>query len=172
MCRHHHQDQYWIVFFAQALTGMGNPMAVSVPTKVSQHWFRESQRTFATIVLAMSLPLGIVLGQGVTPLFVKEADDVITMNWVWCIPATLTLILCIFTVTRSKPPTPPSRSAEVHQETMSYMSSMKMLIMNRNYLTICIAVGGAVGYFNCLATQLQQFMCSRGYEDQFAGTYA
>ena len=49
----------------QALTGMGNPMAVSVPTKVSQHWFRESQRTFATIILAMSLPLGIVLGQGI-----------------------------------------------------------------------------------------------------------
>ena len=71
----------------QSLTGIGNPMAVSVPTKVSQHWFRESQRTFATIVLAMSLPLGIVLGQGVTPLFVKEGDDVITMNWVWFIPA-------------------------------------------------------------------------------------
>ena len=53
-----------LVFVGQALTGIGNPMAVSVPTKVSQNWFRESQRTFATICLAMSLPLGIVLGQG------------------------------------------------------------------------------------------------------------
>ena len=96
-----------MVFVGQALTGMGNPMAVSVPTKVSQHWFKEGQRTFATIMLAMSLPLGIVLGQGVTPLFVKKAEDVITMNWVWWIPSILTLILCIFGVTRSKPPTPP-----------------------------------------------------------------
>ena len=57
------KDQYWFVFIGQALIGMGNPMAVSVPTKVSQHWFRESQRTFATIILAMSQPLGIVLGK-------------------------------------------------------------------------------------------------------------
>jgi hypothetical protein len=41
---------------------------------VSQHWFPESQRTVATIALAMSLPLGIVLGQGFTPLFVKSAE--------------------------------------------------------------------------------------------------
>ena len=50
--------QFWLSFLGQAFTGMGNPMAVSVPTKVSQHWFKESQRTFATISLAMSLPLG------------------------------------------------------------------------------------------------------------------
>ena len=63
-----------------------------------------------------------------------------------------------------------SRSAEVHQESMSYMTSMKKLITNKNYIAICLAVGGAVGYFNCLATQLQQFMCSRGYSDQFSGS--
>ena len=62
-----------------------------------------------------------------------------------------------------------SRSAEVHQESMSYMTSMKKLITNKNYIAISLAVGGAVGYFNCLATQLQQFMCSRGYSDQFSG---
>ena len=38
-------------------------------------------------------------------------------------------------------------------------------------MSICIAVGGAVGYFNCLATQLQQFMCSRGYSDEFSGQH-
>jgi hypothetical protein len=41
---------------------------------VSQNWFPESQRTLATIALAMSLPLGIVLGQGGTPLFVKTVE--------------------------------------------------------------------------------------------------
>ena len=48
---------------------------------------------------------------------------------------------------------------------------MKKLVMNKNYMSICIAVGGAVGYFNCLATQLQQFMCSRGYSDEFSGQH-
>ena len=46
---------------------------------------------------------------------------------------------------------------------------MKMLIFNKNYIVINIAIGGAVGFFNCFATQLQQFMCSRGYSDEFSG---
>ncbi len=46
---------------------------------------------------------------------------------------------------------------------------MKMLVTNKQYVVINIAVGGAVGFFNCFATQLQQFMCSRGYSDEFSG---
>ena len=163
------ETQYWLVFAGQALTGMGNPMAVSVPTKVSQHWFRETQRTFATILSAMSMPLGIVLGQGMTPLFVKEVEDVVTLNWVYFIPISLTVLTCIFGVRSSKPPTPPSRSAEVEHESLSYLKRMKKLLTNKNYLVINVALGGAVGFYNCLATQLQQFMCSRGYANDFAG---
>ena len=148
-------------------------MAVSVPTKVSQHWFRESQRTFATICLAMSLPLGIVLGQGVTPLFVHSHSDVPTMNWVWFVPALLTLLLCILGVRRSMPPSPPSKSAQTEEsgEKLNYLQNMKKLVTNKNYLFINIAIGGAVGYFNCVATQLQQFMCSRGYSDEYSGDF-
>ena len=125
---------------------MGNPMAVSVPTKVSQHWFvyifcqlfvyiylftysvclhlrfSEGQRTFATIALAMSLPLGIVLGQGLTPLFVDEPKDIKMMNIIWFIPAALTQIMFLFTVRTSKPPTPPNKSAEVDQESIPYIT--------------------------------------------------
>jgi FLVCR family MFS transporter 7 len=117
--------QFWMAFVGQSLTGMGNPMAVSVPTKVSQHWFKESQRTFATIMLAMSLPLGIVLGQGLTPIFVKGKEDIPTMNWVWFIPAAVTQLL-VFAVRSSKPPTPPSRSAEQDSEDIPYMTRYGM----------------------------------------------
>ena len=163
------EAQYWICFVGQALTGMGNPVAVSVPTKVSQHWFKERERTFATIALAMSLPLGIVFGQGISPLFVKEPEDIRTMNWVWFIPAALTIVLWGFAVRSSKPPTPPSRSAEMEQERLPYMTRMKLLLTNRNYLVINLALGGAVGFFNCLATQLQQILCSRGYSNEYSG---
>ena len=163
------EAQYWICIVGQALTGMGNPVAVSVPTKVSQHWFKEKERTFATIALAMSLPLGIVFGQGITPLFVKDTTDIPTMNWVWFIPSALTMILCSVAVRSSKPPTPPSRSAEVKQEVLPYMTRMKLLLTNRNYLAINLAIGGAVGFFNCLATQLQQILCSRGYNNEYSG---
>ena len=163
------ETQYWMVLVAQALAGMGNPMAVSVPTNVSQHWFLESQRNFATIALAMSLPLGIVMGQGITPVFVKKAADVPLLNWVWFIPTALTVIAFAFGLRSSKPPTPPSRSAEIEPELGPYFERMKTLLTNKNYLAINVAIGGAVGYFNCLATQLQQLMCSRGYENEFIG---
>ena len=128
---------------------------------------------------------GIVLGYGATPLFVKEAADVPTMNWAWFIPAAVSMILtvsfegsnlnvttlqCIFVfqivgMTRSYPPSPPSRSAEVEQKNMPYLkrsvfaclsykipfiyifffSSMKSLLTNKAFMVICLCVGGAVG---------------------------
>ncbi len=33
---------------------------------------------------------------------------------------------------------------------------MKSLFTNKEYLYINLAIGGAVGFFNCFATQLQQ----------------
>ena len=104
-----------------------------------------------------------------TKVIFKKAEDVITMNWVWCIPASCTMILCIILVRTSKPPSPPSKSAEVDQASIPYFTRMKMLATNKNYVVINIAIGGAVGFFNCLATQLQQFMCSRGYSSEFSG---
>jgi hypothetical protein len=59
------------------MTGLACPFISGVPTKISQHWFPDSQvphlsyssqsallqRTMATSLLGMSYPLGIVLGQ-------------------------------------------------------------------------------------------------------------
>jgi len=52
------KTQYYLSLVGQALTGMGNPFAVSLPTKVSQNWFGEKEREIATGILAMSLPIG------------------------------------------------------------------------------------------------------------------
>ena len=61
---------YWMSLIGQALTGMGIPFIACVPTKISNHWFQEHQRIIATTILSLSNPVGIVLGQAVTPLFV------------------------------------------------------------------------------------------------------
>ena len=61
---------YWMSLVGQALTGMGSPFIACVPTKISHHWFQEHQRIIATTILSLSNPVGIVLGQAVTPLFV------------------------------------------------------------------------------------------------------
>jgi hypothetical protein len=50
---------------------MGSPFIACVPTKISHHWFEEHQRIIATTILSLSNPVGIVVGQAITPLFVQ-----------------------------------------------------------------------------------------------------
>jgi len=166
--------QFILSVTGQALAGMGNPLAVSVPTKVSQNWFPESERLLATGVLAMSLPLGIVLGQLGSPLIVKCGEDVPLMNILWLIPAAITMVLCVFTITSSAPPSPPSKSAEMagQEERKSfrqYLSNMAAVFTNGPYMVLFVAIGGAVGFFNAFSTQLSQLMCARGYDNVFSG---
>ena len=46
---------------------------------------------------------------------------------------------------------------------------MKMILSNKFYPMLMVVLGAGLGLFNCLATQMQQFACSRGYSDQFGG---
>ena len=46
---------------------------------------------------------------------------------------------------------------------------MRRLLTNYNFLVIVCCVGGVVGFFNCLISQIQQIACSSGYEDGVTG---
>ena len=69
-----------------------------MPTKISQHWFNDEQRALATILLGMSNPIGIVMGQFCTPFIVRHKDDVPLMNIIWFIPAGIGALLTIWKV--------------------------------------------------------------------------
>lgn len=154
----------------------------------------------ATGILATGISVGIVLGFGITPLFVTAAIDVQRMGWIWFIP---TAFACAFTYAvfffhGSRPPSPPSRSADLKEdngadatneigywrrylllftlrtsllmsEFFSISTSLKCLMTNGPYVIIVLTIGGAVGFFNAMLTMLQQFMCSRGYTNEFSG---
>ena len=104
--------QYWMAVIGQGITGVACPFISGVPTKVSQHWFPDSQRTMATSILGMSYPLGIVLGQGVTPALVQHPNAIPFMNIAFFIPAIIGTIMGILLVKSNLPPTPPSASEE------------------------------------------------------------
>ena len=52
---------------------------------------------------------------------------------------------------------------------MFYFFSVKLLFTNKAYLGLLVGFGSLVGFFNCFATQMEQFMCSRGYQNTFSG---
>ena len=106
------------------------------------------QRPLATAILGLSQPIGIVLGQGVTPLFVRQPSDVPWLNIVWFIPAAVGLILALTTVKTSMPPTPPSRSASIvfeHglHEWSSMIRAIKSLLTNIPCLLLSICIGNS-----------------------------
>ena len=105
--------QYWMALLGQAATGVACPFISCVPTKVSQHWFPDSQRTMATTVLGMSYPLGIVIGQGLTPLIIHRPDQIPIMNIIFFIPAAIGAVLGLVLIKSNVPPTPPSSSSQM-----------------------------------------------------------
>lgn len=112
--------------------------------QVSQHWFNERQRPIATTILSLSNPIGLVFGQAVTPFLVPTAADIPVMNIVLFVPALVGSIMTFLSVTRSKPPTPPSRSAALDAdgtEKTKYLTTVKSVLTNRPYLILAIVVG-------------------------------
>ena len=106
------------------------------------------QGPVATAVIGLSQPIGIVLGQGITPLFVREPQDVPLLNIVWFIPAAVGLILALFTIKSSLPPTPPSRSASLVteyglQKCSSYFKTLKSLLTNLPCMLLSICIGNS-----------------------------
>ena len=166
------ETQYALNVLGQALVGVGNCLAVSVPTMVSQNWFPESERLVATGILSLSMPIGMVLGQGITPTFVSCPEDVPTMNIVWFVPALTCFLSCLVTITSSQPPSPPSRSAQLardHQDLnpsradllKKYFLNLKSVFTNLKFMVLFAVMGGAVGFVNAFFTQLSQVMMVR-----------
>ena len=168
------------VVLGQGLVGVGNCLAVSVPTMVSQNWFPETERLVATGILSLSMPIGMVLGQGISPTFVKCPEDIPIMNLVWFLPSLLTFLSCLLCITSSYPASPPSRSAELARDQQDrglsraqlfrkYLTNLRSVFTNLKFMVLFVVMGGAVGFVNAFFTQLSQMMCSRGYGNVFSG---
>ena len=93
-----------------------------------QNWFAGEQRTLATVTLAMSSPLGVLLTQFISPLIVTKPEYLPTLNWVVAVPALATLLLFVISVNSSYPPTPPSPSAKVVGADIPYWQRYSKLL--------------------------------------------
>ena len=94
----------------------------------------------------MSQPIGMVLGQGITPLFVQQPSDIQLMNIVWFALAIFGVSLAFMSIKSSMPPTPPSRSAslvsELGLQKFTHLSdNLKDLLTNIPGLIISIVLG-------------------------------
>ena len=91
-----------MALIGQALTGIAFPFIYCQSTKISQNWFHDEQRSLATILLAMSFPIGSVISHIFTPLIVQEVADVPYMNIAWFVPACVGAFFTIWKVNNLK----------------------------------------------------------------------
>ncbi|MCL4136191.1 UNVERIFIED_CONTAM: hypothetical protein GTU68_029655 [Idotea baltica] len=69
-------------------------------------------------------------------------------------------------VDRSKPETPPSRSAiKGEQDRPPYLQQLREIFTSVPYLLILLTLGAGVGIFNAVTTLTQQLLCPLGYSD-------
>ncbi|CAB4057693.1 MSFD7 [Lepeophtheirus salmonis] len=156
-------EKFYLALLGQILTGIACPFISCVPTKISQHWFGDNERTIATILLGMSNPLGIVLGQGLTPQIAPSPEKIPRMN-------IYGLFLQRLGEKKSYPPSPPSHSAEMQvKEKVNYLICIKKLMTNFPFIIIFLFLGAAMGYISTLSTKIEQLLCSKGYSDQLSG---
>ncbi|CAL4104883.1 unnamed protein product, partial [Meganyctiphanes norvegica] len=162
--------QYGLSLFGQTLGGMAQAFVLFVPTKLSQLWFPKDQRAISTTLVSLSNPLGIVVAQVVSPTVVQSQDDIPTLNYIFMGVALFAEILAIVSVTRAKPPTPPSGSAEKSEDTRAgYLAQLKAIFTCWPYLCLVLALGAGIGLVSAQATVTQQILCSLGYSDEFSG---
>merc|ERR1712226_1230799 len=84
------------------------------------------------------------------------------------------VVLAWVAITSPHPPTPPSLSAQKLREKPQltieqFIKNIKQVLSNTTMINFIVLMGGGIGMFNMLGTQLGQMMCPTGYSNQQAG---
>lgn len=112
--------EFWIVSFGSAITAYGQVSFLVTVSKISSVWFGANERALSTALGSLSTPLGAIMGFILPSAVIFEADKrdhevgqkhVLTYMTIQNSIATISALLLIF-ISKDRPPTPPSDSAE------------------------------------------------------------
>uniref|UniRef100_A0A3Q2GNB3 Solute carrier family 49 member 3 n=1 Tax=Cyprinodon variegatus TaxID=28743 RepID=A0A3Q2GNB3_CYPVA len=131
--------QFPTVMLGQTLGALAQPLIIFAPTKLAALWFPDCQRATANMILLA-----------------------------YAVPACITCFLATVGIRSSKPPMPPSASAE-SSGSEAFIHGLKLLLKNRAYLILLLCFGSGIAIFTCFSTLLEQILCVKGYTNDFAG---
>ncbi|XP_037827907.1 feline leukemia virus subgroup C receptor-related protein 2 [Lucilia sericata] len=160
-------DLFFVGFFGQSIVALSQVCILSLPARLAAVWFGPDQVSSACSVGVFGNQLGVALGFVLPPMLVANSDDPELvghdLQWMFNYVAGITTVLVILMVLffQDKPPTPPSAAQKVAlpgsieaQNEVSFMQSLKNLMMNRNYILLLISYGMNVGVFYAISTLL------------------
>lgn len=160
------QQQTWsiaVIFIAQFIIGVVGPAVMAAPPLLSAQWFAENERTRATAVSCLSNNFGSAIGFLMGSQVVAAADDVPTVLFIHAGLAALSLIM-IVAYLPAAPPSPPSVSARLKNETQCAAGSSAVLggiggiLGNGNFWLVASSGGVLNGVFNVWSGSFDQIL--------------
>ncbi|RXW22995.1 hypothetical protein EST38_g2878 [Candolleomyces aberdarensis] len=169
-----HQGSYALLFFGQIFAAIAQPMYQTLGTKYSETWFDMRGRTTATMIIAISNPIGGALGQLLSPMFANTRQSLLILG---CITSG---IAPCFLLVGNAPPTPPTYAASKPPGSLrSLLFAMAGKPPNRDaamsvrerldFLIITIVFGILVGATTCFSILTNQILEPMGYSSDESG---
>jgi len=141
-----------VVGFAQTLIALAGPIVMAAPPKLSARWFPVHERTIATAISSCANNIGSGVGYVVPPYLVQVYGF---RNYL-LIEAAIGALLLILVLTYfpESPPTPPSITAKLDQESSETFTleivkhSLVEIMWNPSYLLLSLVGGWQAGTLN------------------------
>lgn len=112
--------RYALMLVAQILVGIPQAIYQVIGPKYSELWFDLRFRTTATMIIAISNPLGSALGQLLSPILSDPKDSILLLGIIGTAIAPLALLI------GAKPPIPPTHAASSPSPPM--LSTLRAMI--------------------------------------------
>ena len=189
----------WVIFCGQALAAAGMPFLLAAAPALSDAWFSENTRAIATAVGGLAGIIGTVvasvLASGFFPVQAPGSAVVINATTLPALRSGLASFMLmqavlasapaigILLLFRSRPPTPPSASAEraiderdAGAESAESEAPLRVLrrslgsaLSNRQFLLLLVAFGAGYGALNAVTTIINQILQPLAYTDDEIG---
>ena len=160
-------DNYFLLFTAQAIAGIGQPFIFNSITKLSVEWFPVRERALATGVGVMGQYIGMITAMVFTPTLVPFPEKGLLVNAL-SLYAALTVIgsLLFFIVGRE-------RKTVMHNSLEAKASislhEIALFLKTRDLMILSGIFFIGVGVFTALLTWLEPMLVLRGLEVAEAG---
>ncbi|KAI9359236.1 major facilitator superfamily domain-containing protein [Zopfochytrium polystomum] len=156
-----------VLILGQLIAGISQPYLLNVPTKSSAVWFTDKERLTANTVMNLGQPLGIALMSLLAPVIVTE-DNPSAVNTLNLVTFILTLAMSTpAAFAQSKPPTPPSKSADV--PSTPFWEGARIVFRNKWFILLATSFAFLLTSFNVFTTFASSYIDPYGYSSSDSG---
>ena len=86
---------FWLLFASTFIGAFFGTFTYVVPAKIAAIWFDQDQRILANNIMSQAQQIGLALGLGIGPLFIREGWSEADFRWHSTVPLGLSLVAAV-----------------------------------------------------------------------------